>query len=163
MTEEALSVGGAWARREEKGDGERCGGGRQSRRGAHPGSKGGRAMTAKRQWRRSSVEVALKLRKERRRAGMGAGKIGRDLLPFIGAGGRRRRRLLKMKRGKRLKAELRHRGFNGRPLRVLHGVRKRERRRDGHGAAARGRGGARSAQQRRKGGKGKGGTWPDGR
>jgi hypothetical protein len=56
----------------------------------------------------------------------------------------------------RFKAELRCRGFNGRPLRVLHGMRKRERRHDDHDAAARGRGSARPAQRRRKGGRGKG-------
>jgi hypothetical protein len=38
-----------------------------------------------------TVEVALKLGVERRRAGMGAPKIGRGSQPFIGAGGRWRR------------------------------------------------------------------------
>jgi hypothetical protein len=41
---EALGAGGAWAWREEKEDGERCGGGWQSRRGAHPSSRGGEAI-----------------------------------------------------------------------------------------------------------------------
>jgi hypothetical protein len=48
MVEEVLSAGGAWARREEKEDGERCGGGRQSRGGTHLGSRGGEA--AERRW-----------------------------------------------------------------------------------------------------------------
>jgi hypothetical protein len=57
-------------------------------------------------------------------------------------------------RGRRFKAELRHWGFDGRPLRVLHGVRKRERRRDGHGTPARGRGDARPSGLARP-------AWPD--
>jgi hypothetical protein len=44
------------------------------------------------------------------------------------------------------KAELRRWGFNGRPLRVLHGARKRERRHDDHGVVARERSGAQLAQ-----------------
>jgi hypothetical protein len=40
---EALGAGRAWARIEEKEDGERCGGGRRSRCGAHLGSRGGEA------------------------------------------------------------------------------------------------------------------------
>jgi hypothetical protein len=40
---EALDAGDAWVWREEKEDGDRCGGGRQSRRNAHPGSRGGEA------------------------------------------------------------------------------------------------------------------------
>jgi hypothetical protein len=47
-------------------------------------------MVAKQRRWRSSVEVALELREERRKAGMGATKIGRGPQPFIGAGGRRR-------------------------------------------------------------------------
>jgi hypothetical protein len=49
-------------------------------------------------------------------------------------------------KGGGFKAELRRRGFNGRPLRVLHDMRKRERWHDGHGAVARGRGGAQPAR-----------------
>jgi hypothetical protein len=40
---EALGAGGAWARREEEWDGERGGGGRRSRCGAHSGSRGDEA------------------------------------------------------------------------------------------------------------------------
>jgi hypothetical protein len=40
---EALGEGGAWARREEKEDGERCGGGQRSQCGTHLGSRGDEA------------------------------------------------------------------------------------------------------------------------
>jgi hypothetical protein len=54
------------------------------------------------------------------------------------------------------KAELRHRGFNGRPLRVLHGAGKREAaQRPWHGDAREGRHSAGSVKE-------EGGTWPGG-
>jgi hypothetical protein len=37
-------VGGSWVWREEKEDGERCGGAWRTRRGAHPGLRGGEAV-----------------------------------------------------------------------------------------------------------------------
>jgi hypothetical protein len=77
---EALGVGDAWVWREEK---RRRGGGEVRWRMVKPAQRspglerrwGGQTMTAKRWRRRSSVEVVLELREERRREGTSAVKV----------------------------------------------------------------------------------------
>jgi hypothetical protein len=44
-------------------------------------------MTAKRRRWWSSMDVVLELREERRRIGMGTGKVGRGPRPFVGGEG----------------------------------------------------------------------------